>query len=91
MCLMLLGCRYCLASLKHGNSRNASDILQAIRLNPELGRDFRRLKDALEVLGEASAVAVAVEEEETRYAVEEAVEHAVERAVEKAIVEERIR
>lgn len=42
--------RYCLATLKQGNPRNASDILAAVRSSPALGRDFGRLRDALELL-----------------------------------------
>lgn len=50
--LLPLAIRYCLASLKTGNTRNAQDILQAVRLSPALARDVHKLREALALLRE---------------------------------------
>ncbi len=43
-------CRFCLASLQHGNPRNAEDTLLAVRASPALAKNFARLREALEAL-----------------------------------------
>jgi hypothetical protein len=56
--VLLLCCahhRCCLLSLKHNNPRNASEILIHLRSNEELCKDYWRLKDALQLLGESPA------------------------------------
>eukprot|EP00775_Hariotina_reticulata_P009012 gene9012-9185_t len=45
--------RCCLCALKHNNSRNASEILSALRSSTQLAKDYWRLKDALRLLDEA--------------------------------------
>ncbi len=42
--------RLCLSALKHNNSRNQADILQAVRLSPDLARNFERLRSAAVLL-----------------------------------------
>jgi len=44
-------CRYCLASLKVNNPRNAADVTHAVRTNANLAKDFLRLREAAQLLG----------------------------------------
>lgn len=42
-----------MSSLKHSNSRNASEVLSCLRSNHDLAKDYWRLKDALSLLDES--------------------------------------
>lgn len=45
--------RYCLASLKVANTRNAAEIVSAVRLSSGLAKDVARLKAAVSLFTES--------------------------------------